>query len=110
MKEVMSRIQLALVFMSGWLRYSLAEIVKVAQVFASKSGSNIDEQVAQIFIDIHSRSSFQNYCSLLSDVVMQSTILNSFYNRLLRKNGFFSDDFRPQLSFLLHQDLSFSVA
>ena len=56
MKEVMSRIQLALVFMSGWLRYSLAEIVKVAQVFASKSGSNIDEQVAQIFIDIHTSS------------------------------------------------------
>ena len=56
MKEMMSRIQLALVFMSGWLRYSLAEIVKVAQVFASKSGSNIDEQVAQIFIDIHTSS------------------------------------------------------
>ena len=59
MKEVMSRIQLALVFMSGWLRYSLAEIVKVAQVFASKSGSNIDEQVAQIFIDIHSLLAFE---------------------------------------------------
>ena len=67
MKEMMSRIQLALVFMSGWLRYSLAEIVKVAQVFASKSGSNIDEQVAQIFIDIHSKE----HITFLTDTNMR---------------------------------------
>ena len=36
-----------------WLKYSMSQMLQMAQVFVSKSGSNIGCHVAQIFIDIH---------------------------------------------------------
>ncbi|MCI6203354.1 MAG: hypothetical protein MR663_05535, partial [Lachnospiraceae bacterium] len=40
-----------------WLKYSMSQMLQMAQVFVSKSGSNIGCHVAQIFIDIHRRFS-----------------------------------------------------
>ncbi|MDY2785340.1 MAG: hypothetical protein SOV03_07340, partial [Faecalibacterium sp.] len=39
-----------------WLKYSMSQMLQMAQVFVSKSGSNIGCHVAQIFIDIHKKS------------------------------------------------------
>lgn len=36
-----------------WLKYSLSQMLQMAQVFVSKSGSSIGCHAAQIFIDIH---------------------------------------------------------
>ncbi|MCI5977281.1 MAG: hypothetical protein MRZ18_08045, partial [Clostridiales bacterium] len=41
-----------------WLKYSMSQMLQMAQVFVSKSGSNIGCHVAQIFIDIHSNGIF----------------------------------------------------
>ena len=55
LQGVMSRVRVALVFSSTWLKYSLSFLHQVAQVFVSKSGSNIGWHVAQIFVDIHNQ-------------------------------------------------------
>ena len=53
LQGVMSRVRVALVFSSTWLKYSLSLLYQVAQVFISISGSNTGQHVAQIFVDIH---------------------------------------------------------
>ena len=53
LQGVMSSALVALVFSSTWLKYSLSFLPHVAQVFVSRSGSNVRWHVAQIFVDIH---------------------------------------------------------
>ena len=38
-----------------WIKYSMSQLLQMAQVFVSKNGSNIGCHVAQIFIDIHKK-------------------------------------------------------
>ena len=47
-------------FIHIWLKYSLSFLLRMAQVFVSKTGSNIHWHVAQIFVDIHIQGMLTN--------------------------------------------------
>lgn len=72
LQGVMSRVRVALVFSSTWLKYSLSLLYQVAQVFISISGSNTGQHVAQIFVDIHSQLGDSAIQQILPQVVEEN--------------------------------------